>query len=70
MKGDDVVFAEALQQAKVFLTRAAGRVSAGYRGEKHLLELADVLAGIASDLYDAMLKKESSRRTFSRKQTK
>jgi hypothetical protein len=68
-KGDDVVFAEALQQAKVFLTRAAGRVSAGYRGEKHLLELADVLAGIASDLYDAMLKKESSRRTFSRKQT-
>jgi hypothetical protein len=67
-KGDDVVFAEALQQAKVFLTRAAGRVSAGYRGEKHLLELADVLAGMASDLYDAMLKKESSRRTFSRKQ--
>lgn len=68
-KGDDVVFAEALQQAKVFLTRAAGRASAGYRGENHLLELAYVVAEIASDLYDAMLKKDSSRRPFSRKKT-
>jgi hypothetical protein len=65
-KGDDVVFSEALQQAKVGLSRAQGRVSSGYFGEKHLLELGYTVAEMAADLYDAMLKKESPRQPFSR----
>jgi hypothetical protein len=67
-KGDDVAFAEALQQARVVLTRALGRVSSGFRGEKHLLELGYTIAEMAADLYDAMLKKAAPRRPFERVQ--
>jgi hypothetical protein len=53
-KGDDVVFAEALQDAKNALVRAQGRVSAGYRGEKNLLEIATTVAEMAGDLVSVM----------------
>lgn len=53
-KGDDVVFAEALQDAKNALVRAQGRVSAGYRGERNLLEIANTVAEMAGDLVSVM----------------
>jgi hypothetical protein len=56
-KGDDIVFSEALSDAKSALTKAQGRVSTGFRGEKHLLDLADTIADMADDLADTMHKK-------------
>lgn len=56
-KGDDVVFADALQAAKNSLIKAQGRVSAGYRGEANLLELADTVAEMAQDLAGVMHRK-------------
>ena len=61
-KGDDIVFSEALQEAKNSLVKAQGRVSAGYRGEPHLAELAETVAQMANDLASLMTKKMSHRR--------
>ncbi len=61
-KGDDVVFEDALGQAKTALIKAQGRVSSGYRGEPHLLALADTIADMASDLTDTMHRKANESR--------
>ena len=53
-KGDDIVFSEALQDAKNSLVKAQGRVSSGYKGEPHLLDLAEIVAGMADDLLHTM----------------
>jgi hypothetical protein len=58
-KGDDVVFEEALQQAKNSLAKAQGRVSTGYRGEPHLLELANAVVDMSEDLLRVMQSKSS-----------
>ena len=61
-KGDEIVFEEALQQAKNALAKAQGRVSTGYRGEPHLLELADAVADMSEDLLRVMQSKSSKLR--------
>jgi hypothetical protein len=61
-KGDDIVFSEALQDAKNSLVKAQGRVSSGYKGEPHLLDLALTVAGMADDLVHTMERKSSSGR--------
>ena len=53
-KGDDVVFEEALQDAKNALVKAQGRVSSGYKGEPHLLELANTILEMSDDLAGVM----------------
>jgi hypothetical protein len=53
-KGDDVVFEESLQDAKNALVKAQGRVSSGYKGEPHLLELANTILSMADDLASVM----------------
>ena len=53
-KGDDAVFADALQEAKSALVKAQGRVSSGYDGEPKLLELATTVAEMADDLVTVM----------------
>ncbi len=61
-KGDDVVFEDALGDAKTALVKAQGRVSSGYRGEPHLLALADTIADMSSDLADTMHRKANESR--------
>lgn len=61
-KGDDIVFSEALQDAKNSLVKAQGRVSSGYRGEPHLFDTAQTVAGMAEDLVDTMARKSTSGR--------
>ena len=56
-KGDDVVFEDALGDAKTALVKAQGRVSSGYKGEAHLLVLADTVADMATDLAHTMHRK-------------
>lgn len=58
-KGDDVVFEDALGEAKTALVKAQGRVSSGYRGEPHLLSLADTIAEMADDLANTMHRKSN-----------
>jgi hypothetical protein len=62
-KGDDIVFAEALQDAKNALVKAQGRVSSGYKGESHLLELAKTVAEMGNDLTALMQKKTARQHT-------
>jgi len=61
-KGDDVVFEEALQDAKNALVKAQGRVSSGYKGEPHLLELANTISDMADDLAGVMHSKANKLR--------
>jgi hypothetical protein len=68
-KGDDVVFAEALQEAKNALVKAQGRVSAGYRGERNLLEIANTVAEMAGDLVSVMESKANTLRPRRRSAT-
>lgn len=56
-KGDDSVFADALQDAKTALVKAQGRVSSGYSGDPKLLESANTVAEMAADLVDVMEKR-------------
>jgi len=69
-KGDDVVFEEALNDAKSSLIKAQGRVSAGYRGETHLLTLGDTVADMAHDLASVMHSKSNELREGRRTRTK
>ena len=67
-KGDDVVFSEALQEAKNALVKAQGRVSySGYQGERNLLELANTIAEMSGDLLAVMESKSNQLRTRRRK---
>lgn len=61
-KGDDVVFEDALNEAKGSLIKAQGRVSAGYKGEPHLLGLADTVADMADDLATTMHRRSNELR--------
>ena len=56
-KGDDIVFSEALQDAKDALHKAQARVSTGFRGEPHLLDQATSIAEMAADLAEVMHRK-------------
>lgn len=66
-KGDDVVFEDALNEAKGSLIRAQGRVSAGYNGEPHLLGLAGTVADMADDLATTMHRRSNELRPRRRK---
>lgn len=66
-KGDDVVFEDALNEAKGSLIKAQGRVSAGYKGEPHLLGLADTVADMADDLATTMHRRSNELRPRRRK---
>jgi hypothetical protein len=68
-KGDDIVFSEALQDAKNALVKAQGRVSSGYKGEKPLLEVATTIADMADDLVAVMESKTNPGRTRKRSNT-
>ncbi|MCP5519473.1 MAG: ParB N-terminal domain-containing protein [Verrucomicrobiales bacterium] len=68
-KGDDVVFTEALQEAKNALVVAQGRVSVGYRGERNLLETANTIAEMADDLVSVMEGKANTLRARRRRAT-
>jgi hypothetical protein len=61
-KGDEVVFEDALNEAKGSLIKAQGRVSAGYSGEPHLLALADTVADMADDLATTMHRRSNELR--------
>lgn len=61
-KGEELVFAEALQDAKQALIKAQGRVSVGFRGEEHLLRLAEEIGDMANDLLSNMHKKSDKGR--------
>lgn len=66
-KGDDVVFEEALQEAKNALVKAQGRVSSGYHGEAKLLELGETVLEMADDLVSVMHSKSNQLRSSRRK---
>jgi len=66
-KGDDVVFEEALQEAKNALVKAQGRVSSGYQGEAKMLELAETVLEMADDLVSVMHSKTNQLRSSRRK---
>lgn len=66
-KGDDVVFEEALQEAKNALVKAQGRVSSGYHGEAKLLELGETVLEMADDLVSVMHTKSNQLRSSRRK---
>lgn len=63
-KGDDTVFADALQDAKSALVKAQGRVSSGYSGDPKLLEVATTVAEMATDLVSVMEKRVTPSRTL------
>lgn len=66
-KGDEIVFRDALQEAKALLIKAQGRVTTGFDGDSMLLNLADGIADMAHDLVDAMRRRAEDLRGGRRK---
>jgi hypothetical protein len=65
-KGEETIFADALQDAKNALVRAQGRVSSGYAGEPKLLEVAKTIREMAADLVTIMEQRVSPSRPMTR----
>ncbi len=59
-KGDDVVFFEAITDARLALRRAQSAVTRGFSGETSLLEEVRGIAKMALDLLDTMKAKQTS----------
>ena len=66
-KGDDVVFRDALQEAKALLIKAQGRVTTGFHGDSTLLNLAEGIEDMTHDLVDAMRRRLNDLRGGRRK---
>ena len=60
-KGDDIVFGDALLDAKSALQKAQSRVTTGFRGQKHLLDRSEEVLNMASDLHNSMLQRLKKR---------
>ncbi|HEY2713047.1 MAG TPA: hypothetical protein VGI60_11075 [Chthoniobacterales bacterium] len=65
-KGEETVFADALQDARTALVKAQGRVSSGYSGDPKLLEVAKIVKEMATDLVTIMEERAAAPRPMVR----